>query len=119
MLLLLLLLLLFADVQSKEGFAVDEYFQLVLDIRGSGLIGDHRYHLRNYKNSFVGKELVDWLVANKNLSKLCGMVFVLLYLLQLKCVCVCVCVCVSQCVSQCVFVMYNDLALSLPCLTHF
>ncbi|XP_065175504.1 uncharacterized protein LOC135805404 [Sycon ciliatum] len=50
-------------------FGIDEYYQLVLDIRKSGLIGDHRYHLRNYKNSFVGSELVDWLVANKNMSR--------------------------------------------------
>ncbi len=31
----------------------------------SGLIGTHTYHLVSYKNSFVGKGLVTWLVQTK------------------------------------------------------
>ena len=28
------------------------------------MIKDRKYHLKSYKKSFVGKELVDWLVTN-------------------------------------------------------
>ena len=28
------------------------------------MIKDRKYHLKSYKRCFVGKELVDWLVAN-------------------------------------------------------
>jgi len=49
---------------------LDEYAQLVKDFKASGLIKDHRKGLiRNYKNSFVGKEAVDWLVASKKIER--------------------------------------------------
>ena len=44
----------------------DELAALVGEIRDrSGLICSHTYHLISYKNCFVGKELVSWLVKNK------------------------------------------------------
>ena len=48
---------------------LDEYAQLVFDFKESGLIKDHRKGLKNYKNSFVGKEAVDWLVSSKRVGK--------------------------------------------------
>ena len=49
---------------------LDEYAQLVKDFKSSGLIKDHRKGLiHNYKNSFVGKEAVDWLVSSKKIGK--------------------------------------------------
>lgn len=48
----------------------DEYALIVREVKNSGLVKDHRYHLRTYKNSFVGQEMVDWLVKNKNMCKL-------------------------------------------------
>lgn len=58
------------DTQSTQAFAMDDLYELILEIRSSGLIGSHRYRLRNYKNTFVGNELVDWLVSTKNMCKL-------------------------------------------------
>lgn len=44
----------------------DELAGLVREIRdNSGIIGSHSYHLVNYKNTFVGRDLVTWLVQNK------------------------------------------------------
>ena len=49
---------------------LDEYAQFVKDFKASGLIKDHRKGLiRNYKNSFVGKEAVDWLILTKKVGK--------------------------------------------------
>lgn len=49
---------------------LDEYAQLVKDFKAGGLIKDHRKGLiHNYKNSFVGKEAVDWLVSKKKVGK--------------------------------------------------
>ena len=64
------------EIVAKEGEAIDftceldEYAQLVKDFQASGLIKDHRKGLiHNYKNSFVGKEAVDWLVSTKKIGK--------------------------------------------------
>ena len=35
----------------------------------SGLVGTHMYHLKAYKDTVVGKELVQWLIAQKSMSK--------------------------------------------------
>ena len=43
----------------------DELAAIVREIQDSGLIGSHTYHLVSYKNTFVGKDLVSWLVAKK------------------------------------------------------
>ncbi|CAH3035075.1 unnamed protein product [Pocillopora meandrina] len=49
---------------------LDEYAQLVQEFKESGLIKDRRKGLiHNYKNSFVGKEAVDWLVKTKKIGK--------------------------------------------------
>ncbi|XP_062506238.1 uncharacterized protein LOC134182807 [Corticium candelabrum] len=47
----------------------DEYALLVREVKNSRLVKDHRYHLRSYKSCFVGQELVDWLVKNKNMNR--------------------------------------------------
>lgn len=44
----------------------DELAALVREIRdSSGLVGSHTYHLVSYKNTFVGRQLVDWLIQTK------------------------------------------------------
>ncbi|KAL4235616.1 hypothetical protein ACF0H5_004011 [Mactra antiquata] len=47
----------------------DEYAALVKDLRKSGLIRDHRSVFKTYKNSFIGKEFVDWVVKTKELDR--------------------------------------------------
>lgn len=61
---------------AKEGEEIDftceldEYAQLVKDFKESGLIKDRRKGLiHNYKNSFLGREAVDWLVSSKKVGK--------------------------------------------------
>ncbi|XP_051768431.1 DEP domain-containing mTOR-interacting protein isoform X2 [Ctenopharyngodon idella] len=39
--------------------------QLRLRLHDSKLIKDHRHHLRTYPNCFVAQELIDWLIAHK------------------------------------------------------
>ena len=46
----------------------DEYVELVKELRNSGLIRDHWQGIRVHKNSFIGKEFVDWVVRNKQLG---------------------------------------------------
>ena len=47
----------------------DELAALVREIRdSSGLVGSHTYHLVNYKNTFVGRQLVDWFIKTKGLK---------------------------------------------------
>lgn len=36
----------------------------------SRLVKSHTYHLIIYKNSFVGRELVDWMVSRKDMCRL-------------------------------------------------
>lgn len=48
----------------------DEYAILVKNLRESGLIKDHRRLLSVHKNTFVGKEFVDWIVETKGLGSL-------------------------------------------------
>ena len=44
----------------------DELAALVREIRdSSGLVSTHTYHLVSYKNTIVGRELVDWLIKAK------------------------------------------------------
>jgi len=47
----------------------DEYSALVKDLRASGLIKDHWSGLSRHKNSFSGKQFVDWVVKTKQLGK--------------------------------------------------
>jgi len=48
---------------------LDEYGELVKELRESGLVKDRKKGLKTYKNSFVGKEVVDWLVKAKSLER--------------------------------------------------
>ena len=50
-----------ASTSSKD---IDyELFSLAMEIHGNdGLIMDRKYRLRTYKNVFVGKDLVTWLL---------------------------------------------------------
>lgn len=43
----------------------DEYAALVVELRKSGIIKDHRKGFQLHKNSFTGKDFVDWLVKLK------------------------------------------------------
>ena len=48
----------------------DDMSSLAVEIRmDSGLVGTHMYHLKTYKDTLVGKDLVQWLVAQKSMSK--------------------------------------------------
>lgn len=52
-----------------EGCTPDDLATLVTEIQDSGLIGLHMYHLVPYRNTLVGRELVDWLVKVKHCSR--------------------------------------------------
>lgn len=47
----------------------DEYVKLVTDLKESGIIKDHRQGLTVHKNSFMGKDFVEWLVKAKGIGK--------------------------------------------------
>ncbi|XP_006819587.1 uncharacterized protein LOC102804375 [Saccoglossus kowalevskii] len=51
---------------------LDEYALLVRDLKASGLIKDHRSGLRVHKQSFIGKEFVDWMVQTKRVDRAKG-----------------------------------------------
>ena len=47
----------------------DELAAIIRDLRDkSGLIGSHMYRLISYRNSFIGRDLVTWLVQYKGLK---------------------------------------------------
>ncbi|XP_033644944.1 uncharacterized protein LOC117304534 [Asterias rubens] len=48
---------------------LDDCALLVKDLRESGLISDHRRGLKVYKDSFVGREFVDWVVKTKDVDR--------------------------------------------------
>ena len=45
----------------------DELASLVREIQDSSLVKTHTYHLKGYKNSFVARDLVTWMVEQKKL----------------------------------------------------
>ncbi|KAK7099824.1 hypothetical protein V1264_022873 [Littorina saxatilis] len=47
----------------------DEYSQMVMELKKSGLIKDHKKGLTTIKKSFSGKEFVDWIVKTKGLDR--------------------------------------------------
>ncbi len=51
----------------------DELAAVIRELRDhSGLIGNHTYHFISYRNCFVGKDLVTWLMKYKKYeSKQC------------------------------------------------
>jgi len=49
---------------------VDEYAELVKCIKDSGLVKDHRQALiHTHKNSFIGKDVVDWLMKTREVGE--------------------------------------------------
>ncbi|XP_022089738.1 uncharacterized protein LOC110978774 isoform X2 [Acanthaster planci] len=48
---------------------LDECALLVKDLKESGLISDNRRGLKVYKNTFVGREFVDWIVKTKDVDR--------------------------------------------------
>ncbi|XP_055501015.1 uncharacterized protein LOC129702937 isoform X1 [Leucoraja erinacea] len=54
--------------EEPEG-KVDEYADLIMDFKESGMIGSNWICLKTYHNTFTGKKLVNWLVDNKNVDK--------------------------------------------------
>lgn len=46
----------------------DEYALLVKDLKASGLIKDHRKGVKVHKNSFSGREFVQWVIKTKQLG---------------------------------------------------
>ena len=59
-----------ADSSSEDCLdcTPDELASLVREIQDSHLVKTHTYHLKGYKNSFVGNDLVSWLVEQKGLA---------------------------------------------------
>ncbi|XP_078088961.1 uncharacterized protein LOC144506558 [Mustelus asterias] len=55
----------FEELKSKR----DEYADLILEFKKSGVIGNHWSCLKMQQNSFTGKKLVNWLMEIKNLEK--------------------------------------------------
>lgn len=56
---------------GSSGFSCeqDEYAELVKQIKDSGLVKDHHSFLWTYKNTFKGKDVVDWLVNTKQVDR--------------------------------------------------
>ena len=49
----------------------DDMSALAMEIRmDSGLVGTHMYHLKAYKDTVIGKDLVQWMVSQKSMSKI-------------------------------------------------
>ncbi|XP_069744841.1 uncharacterized protein [Narcine bancroftii] len=53
------------EVKSER----DEFADLIVEFKQSGIIGNHWSCLKLHHNTFTGKQLVAWLVDNKNLIK--------------------------------------------------
>lgn len=49
-----------------EDCTPDEFAAIIRELRDkSGLIGNHSYHLITYRNCFIGKDFVTWLMKYK------------------------------------------------------
>ena len=47
----------------------DEFAAIIHELRdNSGLIGKHSHHLITYRNCFIGRELVTWLMKYKGFT---------------------------------------------------
>ena len=55
---------------GKRDCTPDELAALCKEIQDSPLVKTHTYHLISYKNSFVGRELVEWLMQRKSMRML-------------------------------------------------
>jgi hypothetical protein len=62
----------FTGGYGSSGFTCeqDEYAELVKQIKDSGMVKSNGSFLWSYKNTFKGKELVDWLVNSKHVGKI-------------------------------------------------
>ena len=77
---------------------------------GSNLIKDRKYHLATYKQVFVAREFVDWLISRGEASSRVEAVEIGKQMVEAgvfrhgvyTCVCVCVCVCTFVYVCMCV-----------------
>ncbi|XP_032229397.2 uncharacterized protein LOC5505107 [Nematostella vectensis] len=59
-----------ADDDVSFTCEMDEYAELVKAIRESGLVKDHKAgFLKTYRNSFIGREVVDWLVSTRQIER--------------------------------------------------
>ncbi|XP_072903730.1 uncharacterized protein [Hemitrygon akajei] len=59
-----------AQVQKEEPVSkVDEYTNLIMDFKESGIISNNWICFKLYKDTFSGKTFVNWLVDNRNLDK--------------------------------------------------
>lgn len=57
------------ETDSCEDCTPDELAAIIRDLRdSSGLISNHSHHLITYRNCFIGKDLVTWLVKYKGYS---------------------------------------------------
>lgn len=61
------------SLQDNDAFdfhcELDEYSELVKELRESGLVKDRKKGLKTYKSSFVGREVVNYLVKSKNIGE--------------------------------------------------
>ncbi|XP_072118290.1 uncharacterized protein [Mobula birostris] len=58
------------QVQKEEPVSkVDEYTNLIMDFKESGIIGNNWICLKLYQDTFSGKNFVNWLVDNRNIDK--------------------------------------------------
>ncbi|XP_019850198.1 PREDICTED: uncharacterized protein LOC100634227 isoform X2 [Amphimedon queenslandica] len=57
------------DSGGKRDCTPDELAALCKEIQDSSLVKTHTYHLISYKNSFVGRELVEWLMHRKSMRR--------------------------------------------------
>ncbi|XP_051870440.1 uncharacterized protein LOC127569679 [Pristis pectinata] len=56
-------------IRKEESVSkIDEYADLIMDFKESGIIGSNWICLRLYQNTFTGKKLVNWLVDNKKIA---------------------------------------------------
>jgi hypothetical protein len=62
----------FTGSYGSSGFTCeqDEYAELVKQIKDSGMVKSNGSFLWSYKDTFKGKELVEWLVNSKHVGKI-------------------------------------------------
>ena len=83
------------------------------------IIKDRRYHLRTFEKSFIGHEMVDWLLKKGEVESRREAVAMMQKLLKMESyimVCVCVCgllVCVLVCMRTCVHVCIMSLCMHM------
>lgn len=56
---------------------IDEYAELVAELKASGIIQNHRQGLKTLKNTFRGNDFVNWIVSTKQLGKFTHLLLIL------------------------------------------